>query len=43
MDFSIYPTLECALLAGQVEAEELTGSARLSKDESHEQEPFVQR
>ena len=33
-------SLECALLAGQVEAEELTGSAGLSKDESHEQAAF---
>ena len=32
--------LECAPLAGQVEAEELTGSAGLSKDESHEQAAF---
>jgi hypothetical protein len=35
--------VECAPLAGQVEAEELTGSAGLSKDEGHEQAAFPQR
>ena len=32
--------MECAPRAGQVEVGELTGSAGLSKDESHEQAPF---